>query len=321
MNASFKKILKIVIPLGIGTFFIWYSFSDATEQEKQELWDSIINANPFWITLSSFIGILSHVSRAYRWKYLVEGMGKSPRIFVSYAALMTGYVANLGVPRSGELLRAVLLSNYEGIPFQKTIGTIISERIVDLVMLFSIIAFGFVINTELFVAFFDSEKISPFYILGTITAFLSILVLGYFTLKKVQIKALDKLRIFFLEVYEGILSVFKIKKRGLFIAHSFFIWIAYVAMFYVMKFAIPETEDLRFSSTLLAFIAGSFAMMATNGGIGVFPYAIGLVLIAFDVEKSIGNAYGWILWGSQTIMNLLAGGFSFILLSFFFKKK
>ncbi len=321
MKLSIKKILKVAIPLSIGLFFIWYSLYDATKKEKKELWDSIVNANPFWVCLSALIGVLSHVSRAYRWKYLVEGLGKTPRLFVSYTSLMVGYLANLGVPRSGELLRAAMLSNYENIPFQKTFGTIISERIIDLIMLLLLIIIGLSLSSELFISFFEANSINPYQLLGVLLLLMIFLIFGYFVLRKANIKALEKIRTFILEIYDGILSVFKMKKRGLFIAHSFFIWIAYVAMFYVMKFAIPEVKSLEFSATLLAFIAGSFAMMATNGGIGTFPYTIGLVLLGFNIDKSIGNAYGWILWSSQTLMNLFTGCFSFILLSFFFKKK
>ena len=321
MKTSFKKLLKIIIPIAIGLFFIWYSLHEMTADEKKELWNSIINANPFWVITSSLLGVVAHISRAYRWRFLVHSLGYKPRLSVSYMALMIGYLANLGIPRSGELLRAATLSNYEDIPFQKSIGTIISERIIDLIMLLFVVTIGFTLNTSLFLTYFESKNINPLQIIGIIILFCIVLALGYYLVKKTKIKALEKIRKFILEVYEGILSIFKMKKRLPFIFHTLIIWGGYILMFYIMKFAIAEIHNLAFSATLMAFIVGSFAMTTTNGGIGVFPYSIGLILLLFNVDDSVGNAYGWILWGSQTLANIIMGGFSFILLPFFSKKK
>lgn len=321
MKVSLKKILKIVLPIGIGLFFIWYSLHGATEKEKEELWNSIINANPLWVIISALLGVLAHLSRAYRWRFLVESLGYQPRLSISYMALMIGYLANLGIPRSGEILRAATLSNYEGIPFQKSIGTIISERIIDLVMLLVVVALGFLANTSLFLTYLESKNINLLQILSSAILLSVFLAIGYYVVKKTKIKALEKIKKIILEVYEGILSLFRMKKRIPFVLHTLIIWGGYILMFYVMKFAIPEIQDMEFSATLMAFIVGSFAMTTTNGGIGVFPYSIGLVLLLFNIDESVGTAYGWILWGAQTIANIIVGGFSFISLPFFAKKK
>jgi len=234
---------------------------------------------------------------------------------------MIGYLINLGIPRSGEIFRATTLSNYEDVPFQKAIGTIISERIIDLIMLLLIVLLGLAINSTLFITYFKTENKNPLNLLLGAILIPGILFLGYLILKKSKIKALEKIQKFLLEVYDGILSIFKMKKRFPFVFHTFFIWGAYILMFYIMKFAIPQINDLAFSATLAAFIVGSFAMTASNGGIGVFPAAIAAILVFFKVEEPIALAYGWVLWGAQTITNVVTGGFSFILLPFFSKKK
>jgi len=110
LNASLKKVLKIVIPVGIGVFFLWYSLHNLTEEEKQELWKNIINAKLSWVILSALLGVLSHISRAHRWRFLVKALGYQPRLSISYMSLMIGYLINLGIPRSGEFLRAATLS-------------------------------------------------------------------------------------------------------------------------------------------------------------------------------------------------------------------
>ena len=321
MKFSISKVLKTIIPLGIGVFLIWYSLGDLSVEERKLLWNQIKSANPYWLLLSVFIGILSHLSRAYRWKYLLEPLGGSPRLSVSFSAVMIGYVANLGIPRSGELLRPVTLSTYEKLPVQKVIGTVITERIIDLVMLLMVIGITFMFNTNLLINYFEEQQIKPLKMVYGLIAAMTLLLVGFYILKKIKFSFLDKIKQLINDIYEGILSVFSMKNKTNFIFHTFFIWIAYVFMFFVVKYSIPETADLSFSAILMAFMAGSFAMSATNGGLGAYPIALGLVLTFFSIEKSHGEAYGWIMWTSQTLMNIVVGGICFVYMSLFIKKK
>ena len=321
MKLSISKVLKTAIPLSIGVFLIWYSLGDLSEEERKLLWNQIKSANPYWLLLSVFIGILSHLSRAYRWKYLLEPLGGSPRLSVSFSAVMIGYVANLGIPRSGELLRPVTLSTYEKLPVQKVIGTVITERIIDLVMLLMVIGITFMFNTNLLINYFEEQQIKPLKMVYGLIAAMTLLLVGFYILKKIKFSFLDKIKQLINDIYEGILSVFSMKNKTNFIFHTFFIWIAYVFMFFVVKYSIPETADLSFSAILMAFMAGSFAMSATNGGLGAYPIALGLVLTFFSIEKSHGEAYGWIMWTSQTLMNIVVGGICFVYMSLFIKKK
>ncbi|WP_010521267.1 lysylphosphatidylglycerol synthase transmembrane domain-containing protein [Aquimarina agarivorans] len=321
MKKHLTKALKIVFPLGIGAILIWYSLSSASPEELKALWKRIINADLFWVGLSLFIGLLSHISRAYRWRYLVTPLGYSSRLTTSFIAVMVGYLSNLGIPRSGEVLRAVTLSNYENIPFQKSLGTIITERVVDLIMLLIIAFLAFLGNTKILSTYFFEQDINPLKIVYTLIGGVFVLSIGFLILKKLQIPMLAKLRQFVLGIYEGMLSVFKMKNKGAFIGHTLFIWIAYVLMLYVVKFSIPEMADISISAILMVFIAGSLAMMTSNGGFGAYPLFVGLALLLFGLDQTIGEAYGWIIWGSQTLMNLVIGGLSFILLPMVSKKK
>ena len=135
MNSTFSKALKVIIPLVVGLFLIWYSLSSITAEERLLLWTQIKSANPYWLLLSIVIALISHLSRAYKWKFMLETLGYKTSLGVRFSSIMIGYVANLGIPRSGELLRAVTVSKYENIPVQKVIGTVITERLLDLVML------------------------------------------------------------------------------------------------------------------------------------------------------------------------------------------
>ena len=321
MKKILIKTLTIVVPLAVGILLIWYSFNSASPEERQTLWKHINNADPFWIIISLVLGMSSHISRAYRWKYLVAPMGYQPRLSVSTMALMMGYLTNYGIPRSGEILRAATLSNYEGVPFQKSMGTIITERIVDLLMLLLIILFAFSINTQFLLDYFSQIEVkntTMFYVLG---GSIFIIGIGILIIKKLKFPFIEKVKKFLGEIYEGMLSVFKMKNKWLFIFHSLYIWIAYLFMFYCVKFCTPATEEITFAAALMAFIAGSFAMTTTNGGIGAFPVAVGLVLLVFNIDKPTGEAYGWIIWGSQTLLNIIVGGASFIILPLFSKRK
>ena len=137
---SIFSFLKVALPLAFGAFLIWYVFKDLTEQEKDELYTSFSSANYFWIFLSVSFGILSHMSRAIRWKYTIAPLGKTPGFWNSFFTVMIGYVANLALPRLGEVTRPGLLGKYEGLPFNKLFGTIVAERVADLVILVSIMA-------------------------------------------------------------------------------------------------------------------------------------------------------------------------------------
>lgn len=321
MKKKLLKFAKSYLPLLLGVFLIWYSLSSATPGEREELWNNILIADLKWVYLSVFCGILSHISRAYRWKYLLEPLGFHPRLANSFMAVMIGYLANLGIPRSGEVLRGATVSTYESIPFDKAFGTIVSERIADLVMVLIITTFGLLIQTEGLITYFKDNEINPFISIGI---FLLLIIFGIIILNLIRNSNhafMVKVREFARGLLEGMRSIVKMKKKKEFIFHTIFIWVMYLLMFYVIKFALPETTSLSMAGFMAAFIVGTFAITTTNGGIGVYPIAMGAVLLLFGVNQQAGEAFGWIMWGSQTLMVIVLGGFSFLFLPLFNQKK
>ncbi len=321
MNAKLVKILKITLPLALGVFLIWYSISSATPEERQKTIQYITKADPKWIILSLLMGIISHLSRAYRWKFLLEPLGYSIKLSNSFMAVMIGYLANLGIPRSGEVLRGGTIATYEGIPFKKTFGTIITERIIDLIMLLLIISVTLLFQSENLLSYLNQKITNPFITLIILITLLVAGVLFLKIIKKSKNPFLIKLKDFGEGLLEGVKSISKIKHRGAFIFHTFLIWFLYVAMFYVIKFTVPETASLTIGPILATFVIGSLAMSTTNGGIGAFPIAIAAILLLFDIEKPAGEAFGWILWGSQTAINIIIGALSFLFLPIVNRKK
>ncbi|MBQ4819985.1 lysylphosphatidylglycerol synthase transmembrane domain-containing protein [Aquimarina sp. MMG016] len=314
MHPKIIKILKIILPLTLGVFLIWYSIYSSTPEERLKTWQYISQADIKWVILSVIMGITSHLSRAYRWKFLLEPMGYSIKLSNSFMAIMAGYLVNMGIPRSGEFLRGGTIATYERIPFKKAFGTIISERVIDSLMLLSIIAITLFFQSQDLFYYFE-EKIANTFILLAIV--IGSVVLGIVFLKVIRRSTnpiLIKIRAFGDGILEGVKSISKIKQKSAFIFHTFLIWFLYVAMFYVIKFTVPETADLSIGPMLATFVAGSIAMTTTNGGIGAFPIATAAILFLFDVDKPAGEAFGWILWGSQTAINIVIGALSFLFL-------
>ncbi len=231
-------------------------------------------------------------------------------------AVMIGYLANLGIPRSGEVLRAITLRTYEKIPFEKAFGTIVSERVIDLLMLILVTAIASLLQTEYILTFLEDSNSNP---LITLALACILILSGYIGLRILQRSShpmIIKIRNFGLGLWEGMRSIITMQQKWAFLFHTFAIWSLYILMFYVIKFAIPELQDASLGVILVAFVVGSFSMSTTNGGIGIlpFPIVVGAVFVFFGFEKSNGEAFGWILWGSQTAINIVLGALSFILL-------
>lgn len=314
MNPRIVKILKIILPLLLGVFLIWYSIASASPEERIQTWKAISQADPKWVLISIVMGIVSHLSRAYRWNFLLQPLGYSIKLSNSFMAVMAGYLANLGIPRSGEVLRGGIVSAYEDIPFKKAFGTIISERVIDLIMLLIIILIALLFQSQNMISYMGDKISNPFISLGIFIVLLLGAVLGLKILKKSNHAFIIKIRNFGEGILEGIKSIYYMKNKGAFVFHTVLIWVLYVLMFYVIKFAVQETYDLTIGPILVTFVAGSLAMSLTNGGIGAFPLAIAYALLLFDIDESAGKAFGWILWGSQTVINTVIGTLSFLLL-------
>ena len=309
------------MPIGLGVFLVIYSYLSTDDTIRSQIYFYIRQANPLYVGLSLLFALLSHVSRAIRWNYLLRPLGYQTPLLSSFYFVMMAYFANLGIPRSGEVLRATSLRTYEKVTFEKGFGTIVTERIIDLVMLFIVIGVTLFLQTERLTTLMASNKkalvISVLVlIIAVVGLWVSIAVL-----KKSTLAIAQKLTRFLEGIQSGLLSVFKMKQKGYFIAHTLFIWACYIAMFWVIKYTLPETESLGLSEILVAFIAGSFAMTATNGGVGLYPIAVRASLALFGISFASGEAFGWILWISQTLMIVICGAFCFLSLPLIYRKR
>ena len=308
------SLLKKLIPLFIGVFFIYLSYLNTTPEDRQNIIKYIKNADFKYVFLSAFFGVLSHISRAVRWKYLLNPLGYYPKTINSIMAVLIGYFSNLGIPRSGEVLRATAMDRYENIPFQKAFGTVIAERVVDLILLMSCILLALSLQYDLIAGYLSFDNINFFQnLLILIMSAICFIFIRKFFIQSTH-PFTKKIKQFFLGIWEGMLSIKKMKNKGLFIAHTFFIWLMYVLMFWVVKFSIPETINLEMNAIIPAFVVGGLSISATNGGIGIYPYSVSLVLIAFGISKESALAFGWIMWTCQTLMVVTFGALAFFAL-------
>lgn len=228
--------------------------------------------------------------------------------------VMIAYLANLGVPRSGEFLRATALTSYENVPFEKGFGTIVTERVIDVIMLLLIISIALLLQTNFILNYLEQYGFNLMFSI----AILCIGIVGLIVLLRIIRKAnqglLLKIKLFLEGMLQGLSSILKMKHKWPFILHTFFIWICYVGMFWAIKFAIPETSQLGISELLIAFVAGAFAMMVFPGGLGGYPVFVSAALVLFGISSNSGNAFGWIMWIAQTLMIVVLGAISFVLL-------
>ncbi len=330
MNKKIISALKLSIALGLGIFIIYLSLRDLSDQAKNDILDSFKMANYWWVLLSISLGVLSHVVRALRWKMLLEPMNYFPSLKNSFLAVMVGYFANLGIPRSGEVARCSVLYKEDKIPVNKSFGTVIIERSIDMIIFFSLFFLTFAVEynrideyvqTRIYPAI--NEKfafISTDMLAGKLVLSLIVLVLGVYFIFRKKIRQTTihaKMTQLFNGLWQGLKSIAKIKNPLLFIVYSLLIWVLYLLMVYTCFFSLPQTSMLSLSAGLTVLVLGSIGIMITPGGIGLYPVIVAQTLVLFGIsaESGFGDAIGWITWSAQTVMIIVMGALSLVILS------
>lgn len=302
-----------MLPLLLGVFLIIYYYGKFTPQQIADLKGYFKKADYTYIYISLFIAFTGYVSRAYRWRYTLEHLGYHSSFSNNFFAVCIAYFMNLTIPRSGEVTRALILKKYSDVPFDKGFGTIISERVVDLIILLFCISGTVILQFSTLKSYLlehiPFEKLLFFSLIGGIFFIGAILLFMYSRLNFIK-----KLRIKVHGLKEGVLSVFKMRNKWPFLLHSLYIWISYVLMFYITIYALPETADLSFGVVATSFVIGSLAITFSNGGFAVYPIVLASIMALYNVPEEAGNAFGWIVWTSQIMLILFLGAISFLLL-------
>lgn len=319
MKKKIGRILSIILPLLLGVFLVIYVYRQFTPQQLDDLMLSFKTADYIYVVISVVIGLTGFWARAYRWKYTLNHIGYTAPFGVKLGAVCITYVMNMLIPRSGEVSRAVALNKYAGVPFDKAFGTIIAERIIDLILLIGVVGATVILQFNVVKEYLVDIPVKKLLFYGIIAAifFIGAVLLFMYS----EAKWIKKLKIKVSGLTEGAMSVFRMPNKWPFLLLSIYIWVTYVLMFYVTIYALPETADLGFGSVATAFVIGSIVITFTNGGTGWFPVAIANVLTIYNVPLTAGTAFGWIVWTSQTGLIIVLGGLSFLLLPLLYRNK
>lgn len=333
MRSNILSFLKIAFFLGLGVLLIYVAVSNLSEEQRLDVWNSMKKADYLWLSFSMFIGALSHVSRSIRWQMVLRPMGYNPGTLNTFFAVMVGYGANLLVPRMGEVTRCVVLKVYEDIPVQRSMGTVITERAIDLIMLFLVFALGFVLEYDVLSDYVDKHLYSAFQekLAGIIPEGYSMLILtiavislGFiFMMAQRYLHKLEiyhKFKSFLKGILEGVQSVRKVKSIPLFIFHTIAIWVGYFLMLYVCFFSMPETYGLSIGAAISVMAVGGVAMVIVQGGLGAYPIFVMGMLALYGVDSTHGYAFGWLVWSAQTILLIIGSLLSLGLLLILNKK-
>lgn len=313
------KIANIVLPLLLGAFLVYYAYNKFSPEQIEEMIGYFKNANYNYIILSSICSIISLSSRAYRWNFALGYLGYRSKFTTNFMAISIGYLLNLTLPRSGEFSRALILQKYEKVPFDKGFGTIISERVIDLICLLLCVFLALVFQYDILKQFLlEKIPIERLFILGLIALILLLGTIAVFRYSKWKFILLIKNKI--AGLIEGVTSIYKLPKRGAYLFHTLVIWLTYILTFYFGVLALAETSQMTAGMVLSSFVAGSFAVTFTNGGFGAFPLIVSELLMFYHIPQTAGTAFGWILWTSQTVLVVILGALSFLFLPLIYKK-
>lgn len=305
---------------------IWIITKDLTEEQKSELSKSFREANYWWVALSILIGIASHYVRALRWKMMLLPMGYKPRTKTAFYSVMIAYLANMAVPRLGEITRCGIIQRYEKVPFDKAVGTIVVERSIDLLFLFLVTILLFILQFEIIYDFFHEKVIIPIsekisfstttiiiILAGTI---LIILIIWLLIKRFKHTEVYVRLKIMMMNVRDGIYSIRHLKNFKLFLFYSVFIWVCYFLMVLVCFYALEQTSHLGLSEALAVLVFGTVGIISTPGGIGAYHLIVTETLVAlYGLDRTYAISFSWLAWSAQTAMIIIVGLLSLLLLS------
>ncbi len=289
------------------------------------------DANYIWVIFSIIVAIFANLFRALRWQLLIEPLGVKPSIKNVFGAVMIGYLANFAFPRLGEITKCGVLKKTDNASFESLIGTVLVERASDLVMLLFCVVLVFFIKIDFFGEFLLNKIFKPIFFKASGFSFMSIIIIAstllfiYLLLHLIRKnvfghKVKARVKSMYFGIVDGLKSVSRMKKRGLFIFYSFLIWSLYLLMTWLLVFSTKATSDLSIVDSLFVMVVGSFGMIVpVQGGFGAFHIITATGLGLFGISREDGLVFATIAHESQTILLIVLGTISMAVL--FIKKK
>lgn len=330
-KTTIGNIVKLVVFLGIGFFFIYWFLLKLDASQKEAIWDSFTHANYFWVGCTMCSCLLSHFVRALRWRLLYKPLGYRPGLNNTFGSVVVAYLANLAFPRLGEVLRCATLRTSDNIPVEKSLGTVVTERCID------ILAFGVVVLIGLLCMYGQakewlvdilSAKGDSLPGLAVAAGVALVVIIGGVLLYRALRPRLIKYKAFFKvdKIIQGgvggLKSIFHLDTRAiiLFIFYSCLIYLLYIMGGVFILQAFPETVGLGFGAAFVVYLFGSIGMTISQGGLGAYPVLVWQALALYGISETVGLAAGWLLWGSQQVIIIVVGAVYIVYFSLAKKK-
>ncbi|MEP7165035.1 MAG: lysylphosphatidylglycerol synthase transmembrane domain-containing protein [Ferruginibacter sp.] len=331
MRKRLFSIMQYIIFLGGGLFLVWWQLKSMTAEQKTAFIAAFQHAN-YWLLFPVIIAILlGHVSRAMRWKLMMEPLGYDPALKNVFAVTMIGYFANAAIPRLGEILKCTFLARYEHLKVDKLVGTIIIERAFDFFCYLVFICITILIQIDLIGDYVQGKlkliALTPGLplwgkLLIILFVLLVILLFTKFLLKRFpENKIIIKVNGFINGMMEGFRSIATLKRRKAFLLHTLFIWSMYLLEIYMGFYAMEGTAHLSIKAGFSVLSLATLAMIITPGGIGSFPIFVMETLLIYNISPTLGIAFGWLMWGIFTGIIIIAGILALLLLPYMNKNK
>jgi hypothetical protein len=334
LKKTIVQILKVTAFLALGVLLLYFAFRGVA---LDKLFDTLRRANFWWIGFSLFFAGISFFFRARRWMLLIHPLGYKPGFWSTYHALMIGYLSNYALPRLGEVTRCVTLGRRKKIPVDALIGTVIVERVIDVIMLFLIMMILLISWMEKFGAFFSEQVLDP--LMGKVTdtfggtwqfwlmllGVIALLVLVVIFLRKklARFVLFRKVKDFLHGIADGLKTIYRMERKWEFILHSVLIWLFYILMTWMVVFSLKETSGLTFIDGMFLLVIGGLGMAApVTAGFGAYHWITsrGLVVV-YGFPLELGGAYAILAHESNSLLTILMGAISYLALIISRKKR
>ncbi len=350
MKEKIFSILKYVLFFGLGIGILYYLYYTTNQSYQQELLEKGLppqdyliklgndfkNANYFWLSLVVLAFLLSNVSRAIRWKMLLDPLKEDgePKVSFknSFLGVLVNYVVNLVIPRAGEVARCGVLTRYEKIPLEKGLGTVVVDRILDVICLALMMVLGLIVEFDKLWGYIKENALQseeeggglPTWIWLGLGAIVIIGVLLFVFRKKIQATSIyKKILNLLMGFLQGIQAIQKLNNPLAFIGHTAFIWFMYYLMLYFAFFSFEPTAHLGMSAGLLIFIFGALGIVIPSpGGIGSYQYFVSTALVSFyAIGQSDALSFANIAFAAPFLCNIVFGVLALVLLPIVNRKK
>jgi uncharacterized protein (TIRG00374 family) len=309
------SFLKFSLPLLVGLVLLFYAFKNVQLDDFL----SKLNLTRYgWIIGSMLLSLVAYVSRAYRWQLLLRAADQKVSTFRLTLAVFVGYLANLAFPRLGEVVRCAVLKKTNQIPVSLSIGTVVTERIIDSLVLLFFLIIALLLEFDLIVTYFEnifSTSHIPLdgilYAALTLLMIFSILVL---VILRTHTPLSQRTKKMASEVLKGILTIKSIQSKSLFLITTTVMWLTYFLMSYMIFFALEETSSLSLTAGFMLLVSGGIALaLPVQGGIGTYHAMIAMMLGLYGIENTTGLFLATLLHSSQILSVVIFGGISLVI--------